>query len=215
MSVRRQPWEVYNQRARFYDSIMSASGYHPTVREMIRTIPLDVGGESRVLDIGCGTGLATDVFLERYPDSEIVGMDCSESMLRIYNNKFPGLSTLCGDFNNGNCFRSYPGGGMVKLEPSSFDIIVSTGAVSEYGDLERTIPFIHSLLREDGVFINVGVRKNVINKISGRIWHYKPNGREKLVQSCRDTGFRDIEDMNISIRHFPSNMLKYVVKAVK
>jgi len=42
---------------------------------------LDLQGDERVLDAGCGTGRVTAILLERLPDGHVIGVDGSPSMI--------------------------------------------------------------------------------------------------------------------------------------
>jgi trans-aconitate 2-methyltransferase len=42
---------------------------------------LDIGGDERVLDAGCGTGRVTEMLLERLPRGRVVALDGSPSMI--------------------------------------------------------------------------------------------------------------------------------------
>jgi trans-aconitate 2-methyltransferase len=44
---------------------------------------LDLRGDERVLDAGCGTGRVTAMLLERLPGGEIVALDASASMVEL------------------------------------------------------------------------------------------------------------------------------------
>jgi SAM-dependent methyltransferase len=197
--------EVYDKRAKIYDSLMNISGYASNINCLINAIPLEIPFKANILDIGCGTGLATEVLLERFSDAEVTGLDYSGEMLDIYVRRFPRVKAIAGDFNQE----------ITLLDPSSFDLIVSTGAVSEYGDLDMIIPLIHRLLREERVFINLGVEKNFLSKITGILWQYKPSGKQDFMSACMNHGFSDVEEIPIPWSRFPSNYLKYAVKAGK
>lgn len=207
--------EVYNNRAKGYDKILKRLRYHARLQSILRTINLDIKNNSRILDIGCGTGLATEVLIKRFPDAEILGLDYSEEMLHLYNNKFPDIQTIVGDFNSGREFSLFPEGKSFTLRPGYFDLIISTGAVSEYGEKNKAIPFVHKLLSKNGIFVNVGIEKNVMSFITGRIWHYKPMGRRNLINACRQFGFSNVDIIKIKWNHFPSNITKFVVRARK
>ncbi len=92
---------------------------------------------------------------------------------------------------------------------------MSTGAVSEYGEVKKVIPFVYALLKSEGVFINVGVKKNIASIITGKIWHYKPTSRKKFIEVCRKEGFSEIEIIYLPWTLFPMNCLKYAVRARK
>ena len=42
---------------------------------------LDLRGDERVLDAGCGTGRVTELLLERVPNGSVVAVDGSEAMV--------------------------------------------------------------------------------------------------------------------------------------
>jgi len=207
--------EVYNNRAKVYDKILKRSGYHATLQSILGTIYLDIKNSSRILDIGCGTGLASEVLIERFPHAEIFGLDYSEEMLHLYNNKFPDIQTILGDFNSGREFFLFPEGKPFSFRHGYFDLIISTGAVSEYGEKDKVILFIHKLLKKNGIFVNVGIKKNVMSFVTGRIWHYTPMGRRNLINACRQFGFSNVNIIKIKWNRFPSNITKFVVRAVK
>lgn len=197
--------EIYNRRAKRYDKILSKLRYHATIGEILRSMSLNTNDGSKILDLGCGTGLATGVLKERFPKSEIIGFDYCEEMLNIYKKRFSEIETVIGDFNKGlNYFDS-----------ESFDLIVSTGAVSEYGDREKVIPFVYEILKNGGAFVNVGIKKNVMSLITRKVWHYKPMGKKDFISACNKAGFSDIEKIKISWDCFPTNITKFVIKARK
>jgi len=50
-----------------------------------------------VVDLGCGSGLSTQALTERYPDSDLVGLDSSAQMLAAARARLPGVRFLEGD----------------------------------------------------------------------------------------------------------------------
>ncbi len=207
--------EVYNKRAKVYDKLMSKIRYHLTLKAILNSIELDMPKNSKILDLGCGTGLATQILSIRYPNSEILGLDYSEEMLKLYQERFSQIRTIIGDFNQQNNFQTYPAKRLTSFKPDSFNLIVSTGAVSEYGDIGRVVPFIHELLKEEGYFINIGIKRNIMSIVTGKLWHYKPAGRKNLTKICKKAGFQKIQNIKIPWKNFPNNITKFVIKAIK
>ena len=70
-------------------------------------------------------------------------------------------------------------------------------------------------MKSDGVFINIGIRRNLLNRLSGVFWGFKPKGPKEFIAACRHSGFSEIEHVPIPWRLFPTNILKYVVRATK
>ncbi len=207
--------EMYNKRANAYDSLLKKWRYHYTVRKILGSMDIDISKNARILDIGCGTGLATEILIGRFANAKLTGLDYSEEMLYLYKGRFPDVEIISGDFNCGKMFHKFDNGKRIKLDEKSFDLVVSTGAVSEYGKKEAVIPLIYCLLHDKGIFVNIGIRKNIMSAMTGKVWRYKPMGRKELIDACEKNGFSDIEEVKLSWDHFPSNITKFVLKAVK
>jgi len=207
--------DLYGRNASLYDWLMNRARYAPTVKAIISTLLEDVVPNARILDLGCGTGLAMEALVRRFPKSNITGLDCSRQMLAICQRKYPGTNLLLGNFNNSRQFCSFNGGKEVCLPNASFDVVISAGAVSEYGSLDTAVPLIHSLIKSDGMFINIGIRRNLLNRLSGVIWGFRPKGPKEFMAACRQSGFAETARVPIPWRLFPTNILKYVVRATK
>jgi predicted TPR repeat methyltransferase len=214
MSDSQSTKALYNKYGIIYSLFTTFTGYRGSIQHAISHLDLDLPKNADVLDLGCGTGLATEVILEKLPDSNITGFDLSEKMLKAYLKKFPKAKTLIGDFNNNESY-SFPERTPVSLE-NCFDFIISTGSISEYGDLKKAIPFVHSALRKNGLFINFGNNAHsLVNKCAEKIWSFKCHSPDKFADACEDTGFSDVYFSKIQFSAFPANFMKYALIARK
>lgn len=203
---------VYDKRAKFYDKLLKR--YKNRLQETIKSLHLEIPDNARVLDLGCGTGLVTGVLISKFPKAEIMGLDYSEGMLNIFRKKFNKVKLILGDFNDEKTFHSFPNKKQIKLKKSSFDLIISTGAI-DYADLNRAIPLVHKLIKKEGIFVIAAVRKHPFGIALGKFWNLKPHGKNKIISALRNNGFSEIKHIAMTFDPLLSDHFYYVIKAKK
>jgi trans-aconitate methyltransferase len=72
----------------------NAQDYHKNSAEQQKwagelILKLDLTGNERVLDIGCGDGKVTAEIAKRLPDGSVLGIDSSEEMIHFARKNFP------------------------------------------------------------------------------------------------------------------------------
>lgn len=110
---------------KYYDTI--APGYdelHELEQkkklEIVKT-ELDINKETKLLDVGCGTGISC-MF-----ECDVTGIDPSEELLKIAEKKFPGVQFMQ------ECAEELP------FEDKSFDVVISLTAMQNFKDIARGI----------------------------------------------------------------------------
>ncbi len=63
--------------------------------ELLARVP--IGARRRIVDLGCGPGNSTQLLAERYPESEVMGLDASPDMLAAARARLPRLTFVQGD----------------------------------------------------------------------------------------------------------------------
>lgn len=210
--------KVYNQHAKLYDKLMNQLKYAKTLKSLVESLSIKAPSDGKILELGCGTGIATEILIKKFPNAEIIGFDYSEEMLKICHERYPNVKLVKGDFNKKEDLASFIttlDDKIISFSESSFDFVFSTGAVSEYGQLEKVIPIVYNLIKKDAPFINIGIKRNLVGLIMGKCWNFNPPGENKLIEECEKAGFSDTALIPISWRLFPTSYVKYVVKAIK
>ena len=100
---------------------------------------------SRVLDLGCGTGLELGYYFETVPSARITGIDLAPGMLRALRGKFPdkALTLVLGSYFD------------VPFEENAFDAAVSVESLHHFTKEEKTALYekTRKALKPGGYFI--------------------------------------------------------------
>jgi ubiquinone/menaquinone biosynthesis C-methylase UbiE len=94
-----------------------------------------------VLDIGCGTGEFEKLLLEKHPNQQIVGVDISQKMLEIAQQKCQGHS---------NAIFLATSALVLPFSDHSFDVIVSASAFHYFNEPEAALKEMRRVLRPGG-----------------------------------------------------------------
>jgi trans-aconitate 2-methyltransferase len=99
---------------------------------------LDLQGDERVLDAGCGTGRVTALLLERLPRGAVVAVDGSQAMVDVTREKL-GVEGYAVD--------------LLDLDESGFDAVLSTATFHWISDHERLFARLHQALKPGGKLV--------------------------------------------------------------
>lgn len=137
--------EFFNKRIDGYDghmmsNIESAEEFYPFTADCL---PKNDG--TKILDLGCGTGLELEYYFRLNPSAKITGIDLTESMLNALKNKFPekDLTLICGSYFD------------VPFTVNTFDAAVSVESLHHFTKEEK-VPLYTKLcgaLKDNGFFV--------------------------------------------------------------
>lgn len=108
------------------------------------TIDSVLKNKQTVLDIGCGTGLITNLFAQRYPHSQFWAIDFSDAV--DYAQKF----AVEHQINNVNFAKQDI---LTYQNNQQFDVVMCQGVLHHIRDHDRAVAKIHSLVRPGGLAI--------------------------------------------------------------
>jgi trans-aconitate 2-methyltransferase len=140
--------------------------------DLVRRISFDKPG--RIIDIGCGPGNSTQVLAERWPGSDILGVDKSPSMIEKAKNDFPDQEWRILDVGT-----DYIDG--------KFDIVFSNATIQWIPNHAELLKKLRSLLGEHGVlavqiplFWDMPLGKSIVNIASEDRWAVVTGGVSEL-----------------------------------
>ncbi len=167
---------------------------------------LELRGDERVLDAGCGTGIVTARLLERLPDGQVVALDGSRAMLDAAAERFgddPRVTLVQADL-----------GGPLPVEP--VDVIVSTSTFHWVLDHDALFAGLFGALRpggrlraECGGAGNIGTVLAALEELGVTEEDKLFAGAEETVAQLEDAGFADAwADLTPRPEDVPDNRLE-------
>jgi trans-aconitate methyltransferase len=140
---------LHNWRPDKYER--SSSAQRLWAEELIRKI--EISGDERVLDIGCGDGRITASIADLVPAGAVLGVDSSQEMISFAREKFP----LQGHPN----LSFQPGDARTLDFEEEFDLVVSFAALHWVSDHGPVLRGIRRALKPGGrTFLQFGGRGN-------------------------------------------------------
>jgi malonyl-CoA O-methyltransferase len=148
----------------FSDSIDEKDG---RVREILSFLG-DVN-DKRVIDVGCRKGRYLKIFKERYPKSNLYGVDISEKMLNFCPKEIETVSGSLLDIPYPNAF---------------FDCVYSVEALEHAIMTENAIKEMVRVLKPEGKIIIIYKNKNMLGMLKIEPWEqwFSPKETIKLLQ---------------------------------
>ena len=120
--------------------IEGASGFYGYTASLLPT-----AAGSRVLDLGCGTGLELEEYFLLNPGAAVTGIDLSEAMLNALKAKFPerNLTLIRGSYFD------------VPLGNGLYDAAVSVESLHHFSAEQKKALYtkLHTALKPDGFFV--------------------------------------------------------------
>jgi ubiquinone/menaquinone biosynthesis C-methylase UbiE len=182
---------LFDVWSRFYDlSLVQRLVYLPLQDAVMRALCAKPG--SRILDVGCGTGLLATRIREEIDDVRVFGCDFSRGMLREASRRAPDVGWMQGD-----ALR-------LPLRDASFDVVVSTEAFHWFPDQLAALREFRRVLAPGGRLLVVLVHPafevvsravRVASELVGEPIRWPT--REHMRGLLRDAGFRVVAQQQL------------------
>ena len=165
-------------------NIDSASEFYPFTAEQLPLLPY-----SRVLDLGCGTGLELQEYFRLNPTAKVTGIDLSRGMLAALKEKFPtkDIELICGSYFD------------VPLGVGLYDAAVSVESLHHFTKDEKLGLYkrLKEALKDGGYFVLTDYFAATEDE---EVLHQKTLDRLKREQGITDGDFYHY-DTPLSVEH--------------
>jgi tRNA (cmo5U34)-methyltransferase len=134
--------DFFTSRIDIYEDLMLTECGKAGYKKLAELVPVNT---SKILDLGCGTGLELDEIFNRFPHLSVEGIDLTPAMLDRLKLKYPGhkIKLICGSFFD------------VDFGESTFDTAISFKTMHHFSHDEKVELYgkIRKALRSNGVYI--------------------------------------------------------------
>ncbi|WP_137286606.1 methyltransferase domain-containing protein [Halorussus salinisoli] len=164
---------------------------------------LDIQEGDRVLDVGCGTGFATEGILEH--TRNVHGLDQSVHQLEKAWAKLGKHDPV--SFYRGDAER-------LPFEDDSFDVVWSSGSIEYWPDPVATLRDMRRVVKPGGKVLVVGPnnpKSSVMQKVANAIMLFYD--REEADRMFREAGYVDIEHHEMGPTYDPDIAITTVARA--
>ncbi len=156
---KRQARRAFGRAAAGYDA--AAVLQHEIGQRMLERLDYVRLQPQRILDIGCGTGVATGKLLARYPRAEVLALDFALPMLAHARRRGRWLRRprcLCGDLDQ------------LPLASHSVDLVFSNAAIQWSMDPAGALAEMHRVLRPGGLLMFSSFGPDTLQELRAA-WH--------------------------------------------
>lgn len=130
----------YDANAARYDD---ATRYNrDAARRLVASLP--AGRYPRLLDVGCGTGFASEAMIERFRPTSITGVDISREMLERMRSKLAGLPDIALEFHVADVLS-------MPVPDGAFDCVLASMALHWFASRDLALAAMARAVATGGV----------------------------------------------------------------
>lgn len=159
----------YDRIADVHNLALKVNGYRKSVAKYLRSLDLNLGPDSMVLDAGSGTGIVTLGFKDAgFRPRQTVAFDLSRNSLKIARDQFRKEKKI--DANTIACIQ----GNVLELPfaDNAFDLILTCG-VLEYVSLDDGLRELSRVLKPGGKLVFIPVKPSFVGAVLEFLYNFK------------------------------------------
>jgi len=157
---------------------------------------LNLKGDEKVLDVGCGLGKATIGVAKLLNKGKVIGIDIWDRMdiinaspERAYENAEIEAVSDKVEFRTGDAFS-------IPFHDNSFDVVVAASLLDSFGSDSKRLKFLSEALRvlkPDGKFLSMEPLRNLGMVIACPLLAWKFLSKKRCIDLLEQAGFTNLE----------------------
>jgi ubiquinone/menaquinone biosynthesis C-methylase UbiE len=165
--TRKKTQSFYDRIADVHNFALKLNGYRRSVAKYLRSLDLEVGPDSVVLDAGSGTGIVTMSLLDSgFKPKRVVALDLSYNSLRISREQFAKKKRYSNiDGTQGNILT-------LPFAENTFDMVMTCG-VLEYVNLDDGLRELSRVLKPSGKLVLLPVKAGIVGSMLEILYNFK------------------------------------------
>jgi len=172
--TRKKTQSFYDRIADVHNFALKLNGYRRSVAKYLRSLDLEVGPDSVVLDAGSGTGIVTMSLLDSgFKPKSVIALDLSFNSLRISREQFAKKKRYSNiDGVQGNILT-------LPFAENTFDMVMTCG-VLEYVNLDDGLKELSRVLKPSGKLVLLPVKAGIVGSMLEILYNFKIHPLESV-----------------------------------
>ena len=170
----------YDRIASLYNLTFKFNGYGRSLHQYLRTHPIPLSSNAKILDAGCGTGLLTIALLKALDHPvRITAIDLSGSSIVTAKKAVEEKAGRADKvwFTQANVLA-------LPFADNSFDFVVTSG-VLEYVPLREGFGELSRVLKRGGYILHLPVRPSPVSKMLEVMFRFKAHHPREVAENTR------------------------------
>ncbi len=159
---------LYDRIADVQNLAMKINGYRASVAKYLKSLDLDIGPDSIVLDAGSGTGIVTLAFQDAgYMPRRVIALDLSFNSLKVTRSELTKRKQYATrtDAVQGNVLN-------LPFADESLDLVMMCG-VLEYTPLDEGLSETARVLKKGATLVLLPVKQSVVGSVLEMLYNFK------------------------------------------
>lgn len=165
--TRKKTQSFYDRIADVHNFALKLNGYRRSVAKYLRSLDLELGPDSIVLDAGSGTGIVTMSLMDSgFRPKRVIALDLSYNSLRLSREQFAKKKRYSNiDGVQGNILT-------LPFAENTFDMVMTCG-VLEYVNLNDGLRELSRVLKPNGKLVLLPVKAGIVGSMLEILYNFK------------------------------------------